>query len=407
MNEKIKKIGILTFHNSINNGAVMQAYSLSKKIQQEFPKAKVEIIDYQMPKVKDAYHFSLKKILLTKNPLLFTKRLVKSLTNLGYNRKLNERTKIFENCKYLLPLSSFSLLSNETDELFTYINNEYDVLIVGSDAVWNYLLRGFPNAYFPDTSVNVNKMSYAASCYGMEFLNCSENEKRQIGEILQDFSFLGVRDTATEEFVKWSNCSKLPVHVCDPTVFLDVDDLPINISDLELKLKNRGFDFNRPTIGMMGNEKMFKMIRKMYGKKYQIASLYIPIKGADVNLYDLTPYEWAYVFRYFKITFTTYFHGTLLSLRNGIPVICISLQTEFGKKHTPKTLDVLTRLGFENCYFKTDYVNENINSIKLKSDELLASDLRDEILQKMNIEAKSFNAFRLALLSLLEEKDNG
>ena len=49
MNDKIKKIGILTFHNSINNGAVMQAYSLSKKIQQVMPESKVEIIDYHIP----------------------------------------------------------------------------------------------------------------------------------------------------------------------------------------------------------------------------------------------------------------------------------------------------------------------------------------------------------------------
>lgn len=404
MNDKIKKIGILTFHNSINNGAVMQAYSLSKKIQQVMPESKVEIIDYHMPKVDEAYHFTLRKRLMSDKPLVFLKRLIKSLCDLGYNKKLNARAEVFKNCRHLLPLSSFSLLSDETDELFACINKEYDVLVVGSDAVWNYILRGFPNAYFPDITVAVKKMSYAASCYGMDFLNCSNDIKDQIGDILQDFSFLGVRDTATEDFVKWSGCNKSPVHVCDPTVFLDVNDLPVDVSKLEVKLKKRGFDFNRPTIGMMGNDKMLKMIRRMYGDKYQIAALYVPTKGADVNLYDLTPYEWAYMFRFFKVTFTTYFHGTLLSLRNGVPVICISLQNEFGKKHTPKTLDVLTRLGYENCYFETDYVNKNIDSIKQKADELLNSDLKKSIQQKMDKEAESFNAFQRALLSIVEDK---
>lgn len=407
MSEKIKKIGILTFHNSINNGAVMQAYSLSKKIQQEIPESKVEIIDYHMPKVNEAYHFSFRKKLATKNPLIFAKRLVKSVLDFGNNKRLNDRTKVFESCRHILPLSAFSLLSDETNELFAYINKEYDVLVVGSDAVWNYLLRGFPNAYFPDTTVTVKKMSYAASCYGMDFLSCSNDVQKQIGDILQDFSFLGVRDTATEDFVKWSGCNKQAVHVCDPTVFLNVDDLPVDVAELERKLKKRGFDFNRPTIGMMGSEKMLKMIRKMYGKSYQIVALYVPVKGADVNLYDLTPYEWAYVFRYFKVTFTTYFHGTLLSLRNGVPVICISLQTEFGKKHTPKTLDVLTRLGYESWYFETDYVNKNLQNIKKKADELLYSDMKEEIYKKMEKEAECFNLFKTGLLTIFGGKENG
>ena len=39
------RIGILTFHRSVNNGAVIQCYSLSKRLQKEFPDADVEVID--------------------------------------------------------------------------------------------------------------------------------------------------------------------------------------------------------------------------------------------------------------------------------------------------------------------------------------------------------------------------
>lgn len=152
----------------------------------------------------------------------------------------------------------------------------------------------------------------------------------------------------------------MPIHTCDPTAFLQVNALPIDVSELENKLRSKGFDFSKPTIGVMGTEKMVRMIRQFYGDQYQIAALYNSTRGADVQLFDLNPYEWAYVFRYFKLTFTTYFHGTMLSLRNGVPVICIALKTEFAKRHTPKTLDVLTRLGFEDWYFETDYVSQNL-----------------------------------------------
>ncbi|MBR3780150.1 MAG: polysaccharide pyruvyl transferase family protein, partial [Clostridia bacterium] len=146
---------------------------------------------------------------------------------------------------------------------------------------------------------------------------------------------------------------------------------------------------------------MCLMVKKMFGDKYQVVALYNYCKNADVNLYDLTPYEWAYVFRYFKLTFTTFFHGTLLSLRDGVPVICIDLNTEFGKKHTPKTLDVLKRLGFEDWYFTTDYKTTNLNEIKEKADELIAGDYKDAIITAMDKEAESFEAFNSALKELL------
>ena len=133
-----------------------------------------------------------------------------------------------------------------------------------------------------------------------------------------------------------------------------------------------------------------------------IVSLYEYLPGADVQLYDLTPYEWAYVFRYFKLTYTTYFHGTMLSLRNGVPLICIDLGTEFGKVHTPKTLDVLGRIGFSDWYFKTDYMTVNLEEIKARSDELLSGDYRSRIIEALEIEACSYDSFDDALKKAMQ-----
>ncbi len=391
------RIGILTYHQSVNNGAVMQAYSLSSAIKKRFPSCDVEIIDYQMKKVNNDYSFSLASYFSNSTPKKFVKKCLNLIKNPQYLRNKRRRTAVFKGCLNKLPLSPKCIIDDDDSELVQYINDRYDMLVVGSDAIWNYITRGFPNAYLPSQRVKCKKLSYAASCYGMNFLDRPDNEKEYIKEALNDFSYIGVRDTATEDFVKWSESSVSPIHNCDPTAFLDVDNLPIDITALQDKLKKKGFDFDRPTIGMMGTDKMLNMIRKLYGKEYQIAALYEFVDGADVNLYDLEPYEWAYVFRYFKVTYTTYFHGTLLSLRNGTPVVCIALDTEFAKYHTPKTLDVLTRLGFEDWYFKTDYKEVNIASIKQKSDELLASDYKDIILNAMDEEAKTSESFFAAI----------
>ena len=68
------KIGILTFHQSVNNGAVMQAYSLSKRIQQTYPNAEVEVIDYRMKKIRKSYSYSLRQYLKCSSPKVFIKR---------------------------------------------------------------------------------------------------------------------------------------------------------------------------------------------------------------------------------------------------------------------------------------------------------------------------------------------
>lgn len=395
------KLGILTFHQSVNNGAVMQAYSLAGRIQREYPFVTVEIVDYRMARVDKAYSFTLGSYLKAPSVRVFLGRCKRLLTNPKYLSRQRRRTRIFTECREKLPVSEISIVDDGTEAVFDYINQNYDVLVVGSDAVWNYVTRGFPNAYFPDRGVTCKKLSYAASCYGMDFLQCPQEDRRQIGQCLEGFDFIGVRDGATEDFVVWSGCEKRPVHTCDPTVFLDVQRLPIDVKKLKKKLLARGFDFDRPTVGMMGTPKMLELIRRLYGDKYQIAALYEYVKGADVNLYDLEPYEWAYVFRYFKLTFTTYFHGTLLSLRNGVPVICMALDTAFAKVHTPKTLDVLTRLGFPQMYFKS---YDALEQIKAQADEFLQGNYRDEILKAMDAEAKSFQGFDDALRKIIDKE---
>ncbi len=396
------KIGILTFHQSVNNGAVMQAYSLSKRLKQEYSNAEIEIINYRKKSTDIFYSYRTLDYFKGSSFKGLVKKTYRLILDPKYLKRLRNRTKIFNDCQYKLPLSKVLISSDDTQELNQYINQNYDILVVGSDAVWNYVLRGFPNAYFPGDDVKVRKMSYAASCYGMDFLQISDHEKSEICKVLSGFDFLGVRDEATEDFVQWSGCTSKPCHTCDPTVFLDVNDLPIDVEKLNKKLADRGFDFNKPTIGIMGSGKILSMVRGMYADKYQIVSLYNYLKGADVNLYDLEPYEWAYVFRYFKVTFTTFFHGTLLSLRNGIPVICIDLGTEFGKHHVPKTLDVLTRLGFSDWYFTTDYKTLNVKQIQNKADELIKEDLHDTIINAMDEEAKSFEVFNSALKSAMQ-----
>lgn len=391
------KIGILTFHRSVNNGAVMQCYSLSKRLQKEFPEATVEVIDYHMPRIQESYQVSLGKFLKVKTPKSFAWRILTLLKEPNYIAWQKKRNQVFTDCIHELPLSNRFIFDDKPDELFRYIEETYDLVIAGSDAIWNYVSRGFPNPYFLSESITIPKMSYAASCYGLSYEKVPEEQRSVIGKILNSYQFIGVRDDESETYARKMGCQRDILHTCDPTVFLDIEDLPVNRDELETKLKKKGFSLDRKSIGVMGSNAMCKMVRQMYGKEYQIVSLYNFCRQADVNLYDFTPYEWAYVFRYLEITFTTFFHGTLVSLRNGTPVISIALETDYSKAHMTKVEDFLKRIGLETCYFHTDYSKSNVSEIKKKADQLIQSDCGREICKKMDQEAQSANCFFAAI----------
>ena len=134
----------------------------------------------------------------------------------------------------------------------------------------------------------------------------------------------------------------------------------------------------------MGTDKLCRYVKSMYSSDCQIVALYSYCPSAEINLHDLTPYEWAFVFRYFTVTVTTFFHGTLLSLRNGTPVVAIALINEFSEVHTTKVEDVLGRLNLKDCY-------------KKKIDYYLNNNVSETIIDRMNKEAETSTIFFKAL----------
>ena len=374
-----KKIGILTFHRSINNGAFLQCFSLANKLL-ENPEYSVEVINYDTQKMDRLY----KKAIIKKRPLT-----PKSV----YMRFAQYRS--FRSILKYLPLSDFKIINNDYNVLFDKIKNRYDAIIVGSDAVWNWKLRGFPNAYWLGEDLGANLYSYAASVHGMDTFCVNDKQLNYCKKALDRFSFIGVRDTNTENFVKRINNSLQPVHTCDPTIFLDINKIPCDLEDLKGKLKRKyRMSFNRPIIGMMcQSEHVGRLIREKYADKYDIVALYKDNKYADVFLYDLTPFEWGRVFSFFDLTISQYFHGTLLSLKNGTPVIAADMwEQKEGVKN--KIEDVLLRMGLEDAYFNSYLLDEEtVERMYELCDKYLKSPPKDRIRKGIEKESKTKDAF--------------
>lgn len=328
----MKKIGILTYHRSINYGAFIQSYSLSKKIY-ELTGIKAEVIDYEPATKHNSY---LKGIVVSTD-----------LSLLGPFRNY-KRYKAFQDSIKKLPLSPETIITNDANLLTNSINGKYDILITGSDAVFNYNGIGLPNPYWLHGFNDVVKMSYAASAHGMDFDKISSTDYITINNLLKDFSYIGVRDEETMKLVKKAN-KELPCYRnCDPTVFLDINGYTTN---LENKLNKYNIPTGKKLLGVMVYDReLGKKIKEKYGDEYILVSLYRNNPYTDIYLYDLNPFEWSQVFSRFELLITKYFHGTLLSLNNTTPVISIDYSKNVEKYQT-KLKDLLYRLGLKECYF--------------------------------------------------------
>jgi len=153
------RIGILTYHRSYNYGAFLQCYSLKERLKADFPSCDIEVIDYVHKSVRDNYL-----------------KIAQSYDDEQVNAYIGKRNSNFDESISYLDLSPESFVDDNFECTLDYINSRYDVVIVGSDAVWNWRSRGFPNIYLLK-GYKGHKLSYAASANLLNFSAVTKEEK--------------------------------------------------------------------------------------------------------------------------------------------------------------------------------------------------------------------------------------
>ena len=404
------KIGILTFHKSLNYGAFMQAYSLFRKISEDFPDDEVQIIDYCALQVQKKYSYNLITYIFSSLPewkqtgiKTVCKATIKNFLNICSHRNfLKKRKKMraaFDQALKYIKLPSESICTDDCAKVTKWLNNRYDILIVGSDCVWEFNNYPFPNIYFLHDVNNVKKYSYAACAQGILYEKLNKFQRKYLLESWKQFEYLGVRDYATENLLKSVDETFTLHHNCDPTVFLNMDWLPVNINTLYKKFETLGVNFSKPTVCLMGNEYVGKICREVLGNNYQIVAVFEENKYADYFIYDLNPFEWAKSFSLFQLTFTNRFHGTLLSLKNGVSPLTFDFAAAdhtYSNKGNTKIRDLYERLGLVDKHYyigKREYSDQEKQEIRNSVEELINSNERDVIKSKLQVEKKYYNDF--------------
>lgn len=377
------KIGILTYHRTINYGTFLQCYSLVKKLQKEYANIDIEVIDYSTP---HNYYF----------PYLMGARL---LTLGVYSQAIKHFSRIscFRKFQKLLPLSR-KVITRKTGKFLEKIKYKYDVIIVGSDTIFNCAF-GFPNPFFLNADLGCYKLSYAASSYG---IRPDDNKNRYIKEALSKFEFIGLRDRETENFLQKICPNKQMYHTCEPTLFLDISNLNVDMNKLKFLISKKA-NSNKPLIGIMStNRELAYIVKKHFSETHIIISVAMNNPYADINLLDLSPFEWANVFSLFDITFTNFFHGTVFSIKNYTPVIAVN-RLENDSEEVGKVEDFLIRMNLQDWYFKDIRTQKKQVEMVLKAKEIISNCDKNKIKEALHKEMEYFSVFKKSLDNLIKK----
>ena len=228
-----------------------------------------------------------------------------------------------------------------------------------------------------------------------------EYAKTYIKETLENMYYIGIRDLATEAFLNDVSSDLHIHHNCDPTALLNLKELPGNLNRVEKILTENGVNLNKPIIGIMGNNDSCNMVRKMFGNKYQIVSVYQYTKAADFNFDYLTPFEWAHIFSLFSVTVTKFFHGSMLSLMNGTPTIATDYWYKVREDHITKIEDLYKRLDLMEHYFYMPSVGHNSIKLKEQLEYFINHPDTEKIMSSLKKESKYYESFRDALKELI------
>ena len=167
------RIGILTFHNVINYGGTLQCLALQTFLKKNGYNAK--IINYQSKNIEKA------NALIKKNNF---KSLIKSIITFLPNSIRYIRYEKFIKQNLILTNKIYNY-----DELKKEIEDNFDIIIVGSDQVWNdEIINTEKNIYFLK-DINIEKISYAASTG-----NDSETSLKNIFDNSNFFYKISVRE---------------------------------------------------------------------------------------------------------------------------------------------------------------------------------------------------------------------
>ena len=182
----MKKVGIITFHNSYNCGSMLETYAMQEIIKKG--SLEPEIINFSSKGQINLYRAwfinnSIKNIL--KNILV--------APHINHIKNNND--------KYIEFQRKYFNLSRFTNDSNTLKDDDYDTVISGSDQIWNITIDDYDDAYFLNWVKNAKKVAYSPSFGSKNILKYSDNPDKYKNFILS-YDVVSVRENNGKKWIK-------------------------------------------------------------------------------------------------------------------------------------------------------------------------------------------------------------
>lgn len=338
------KIGIVTFHNALNAGAVLQAYALQTFLSQLGHQ--VEFINYSPIR---KYSF---RDYIAKSPLgMFNK-----WRNIFYGKRYTK----LNNFNKVLSLSHQTYLTYED---FVKKPMDYDLYIAGSDQIWNFYTSLSPIYMLDFVPENKKKIAYAAS---MGQCRIVKSQYAAFKNKLTRFDAISLREKNGVDFVNsLLQGEKQAIQTLDPTLLTNA-----NIYDSIIEKIKTG---NNPYICTYILAELDKENADIISYiKAKLGLDILNVRNPDSCIYlhkaknkIVTPYQWLYAIKHSEFVICSSFHAVVFSLIFHKPFIALvppDSKNKGGNMRINTLLEdggLLDRIIF---HFDKEKINQTINS---------------------------------------------
>lgn len=297
--KKNSRIGILTFHNVPNYGAVLQTAALKKYIESLGYKD-VHVINYigkgngEEISVDNMY----RSIKSTKNIIKrMIKQIVFCLNRTDYINKLRK----FDDFR-----NKYMNLDYQPDKL----NDNYDIILYGSDQIWNPEITGGFNDFYYAKNISNKKIitiAFAVSCGDLSVIKGNQTFLK----LANNFDNISTREKSLSDYI--NTCGLTSESVLDPTFLLTADEY---IEMFQIGKNNKSkyilvYELQR-------NPELLSIAKRMANSKglkiKRICGYFNHLSTNMSGIYDASPQEFLELLYNAEYVLTNSFHGAALSV---------------------------------------------------------------------------------------------
>lgn len=240
-----------------------------------------------------------------------------------------------------------------SEELKKYAQN-FDLIICGSDEIWNINLsfQNYDFNYFLDfVDRDVPKISYAASFGHTSIDNIGESIVR-VGQLLQSFSAISVRDENSLQIVRF--CEISAVKVLDPTFLCEYSKILI-LPTVKRKYLLIYAHLSRE------EQSYAKKIATYLG--LDLVAISYPCRIADYNHLAISPAKWLGYFAEATYVISDFYHGVIFSIIFKKPFSAFVRDSKSNKIG-----DILRELNVEDRILSPLQMSLDLKHLELKID---------------------------------------